>query len=95
MLHTPPHNLRCFNKIGLVIYFIDFYCIATCVHRIFLNRGIITYTYLILKFSMLISQFMYISSADRLPWWVLGYLIMFFEVPIAYFVIHCVGRGID
>lgn len=95
LIHSIPSNLRCFSKIGLLIYFIDFYCLAVCVNRLFVNRAAITYIYLILKAIMLVLPFMYISPLERFPSWVLGAALVVFEIPIAFFVIHCVGRGID
>ena len=67
LIHSIPNNLRCFSKIGLLIYFIDFYCLSVCVNRLFVNRAAITYIYLISKFIMLILPFVYIAPLERFP----------------------------
>lgn len=67
LIHSLPNNLRGYHKIGLLIYFVDFYCVAICVNRLFVNRAAITHTYLVLKVIMIILPFLLIAPVDRFP----------------------------
>lgn len=67
LIHSIPNNLRCYNKTGLLVIFIDFYCTTVCINRLFVNRFVITYTYLVLKILTFVTPFMMIAPLDRFP----------------------------
>ena len=94
LIHSIPNNLRCYNKIGLLVFLVDFYCALMCVYRATQSR-IFTYVYLLLKFITLATPFMAFSPLERKPFWVLGLALMLLEIPCVFLVIQCVGRGAD
>lgn len=94
LIHSVPNNLRCFNKIGLCVYAVDFYASYMAVARIFSGPAVHSF-YLLLKLVAVITPYMAFSPAERWCFWVIGAALMLFELPCLFAVIQGVGRGVD
>jgi len=64
LIHSVPNNLRCFNKVGLGIYAVDFYVSYMAVARIFSGPAVHSF-YLLLKLVAVITPYMAFSPAER------------------------------
>lgn len=94
LVHTSPNTLRCFNKTGLLIFFVDFYMMWFLLWKV-RNVPTLSYVYAIIKTITIAVPLLYLSPLDRLPYWGLAAVVVLFEVVVVIIAILSWTYGID
>jgi formate hydrogenlyase subunit 4 len=91
---ATANSIYCFNKMGLLIFFVDMYCF--CWFFVFIwEKYWFLYGYLIVKVCTIITPFLSLTPAQRMPLWLVNIPLGIFETVGGVFFIIVWGYGID
>jgi NADH-quinone oxidoreductase subunit H len=93
-LTATPANIYCFNKRGFLLFFLEFYLF--CFFFIYVwERPLRLYPYLVMKVVLTAIPFLSLTPVQRLPFWLLAFVVTLVEVWMGLWLILSNGFGID